>query len=71
MKTNMKIINFNKFLDFDNNNQVFYYNIYLKNYKLAIKIPISESKKEKHIENIKIEKFDPIKYKFLLNCEQK
>ena len=63
-------MNFNKFLDFDNNNQVFYYNIYLKNYKLAIKMPISESKKEKHTENIKIEKFDPIKYKFLLNCEQ-
>jgi len=62
-------MNFNEFLDFDNNNQVFYYNVYLKDYKLTIKIPISESKKEKHMENIKIEKFDLTKYTFLLNCQ--
>ena len=54
-------MNFNNFLDFDG--------IYLKNYKPAIKIPFTESDKEKHIEEIKIEKFDQTKYAFLLNCE--
>ena len=63
-------MNINKFIDFDNNNQVFYYNIYLKDYKTAIKIPIAESKKEKHVESIKIEKFDLTKYIFLLNCNR-
>ena len=60
----------NKFLDFDDDNQVFFYNIYLKDHKLAIKIPISEIEKERHMEEIKIEKFDLTKYTFLLNCEQ-
>lgn len=62
-------MNVNKFLDFDKNNRVVFYNIYLKDNKFVVKIPISDSKKNKHLENIKIEKFDLIRYKFLLNCE--
>ena len=60
----------NKFLDFDNKNQVIFYNIYLKDYKFVVKIPIAEFGKKKHLENIKIKKFDLIRYKFLLNCEE-
>ncbi len=59
----------NKFLDFDKTVNIFFYNIYLKDLKFAIKIPISDSKKEKYMEDIKIEKFDLTRYTFLLNCE--
>ena len=60
----------NKFLDFDDAQQVFYYNLYLNDYKLVIKIPISERKEEKDVENIKIDNFDLTKYTFLLNCRR-
>ncbi len=63
-------MNLNKFLDFDKNKQVFYYNMYLKEYKFVIKIPISKLEKEKHTEETKIEKFNLTKYTFLLNYEQ-
>ena len=59
----------NKFLDFDKNNHVFYYNIYLKDSKIVVKMPLSGFKKEKHIEEIKMEKFELTKYTFLLNCK--
>ena len=63
-------MNLNKFLDFDKNKQVFYYNMYLKEYKFVIKIPISKLEKEKYMEEAKIEKFNLTKYTFLLNYEQ-
>ncbi|TFG25628.1 MAG: hypothetical protein EU529_00010 [Promethearchaeota archaeon] len=64
----------NKFVDFDKDKQVIYYNIYLNDENIITKIPIiSISKKEKPIEDIIIEKLDLIEYTytFLLNCEQR
>jgi len=66
-------MNFNKFLDFDKNKKIIYYNIYLVDSNLIVKIPlIFRSKKENTVEKIKIEKLDLINYnyEFLLNCEQ-
>ena len=59
----------NKYIDFDKNNEVFYYNIYSKNDKFVMKIPIYGFRDKK--KEIKIEKFDLTKYTFLLNCEKK
>ena len=59
----------NKYIDFDKNNEVFYYNIYSKDVKFVMKIPIYGFRNEK--KEIKIEKFDLTKYTFLLNCENK
>lgn len=67
-------MNIDKFIDFDKDKQVIYYNIYLNDENIITKIPIiSISKKEKHIENLIIEKLDLMEYPytFLLNCEQK
>lgn len=61
----------NKYIDFDKNNNIFYYNLYLKNSKFVIKIPIYRSKNKNKKKEIKIEKFDLTKYTFLLNCEKK
>ncbi len=59
----------NKYIDFDKNNDIFYYNLYSNNDKFVIKIPISRSKnKNKKEKKLKIEKFDLTKYTFLLNC---
>jgi len=63
-------MSFNKFLDFDKDKEVVFYNLYLNDYKYAIKIPISEMSSENHLKEIKIEKFDLNKYNFLLNCEK-
>ena len=57
----------NKYIDFDKNRMVFYYNFYLKDLNYVIKIPIFK-KTNKRIE-VKTEKFDLTKYTFLLNCE--
>lgn len=67
-------MNIDKFVDFDKDKQVIYYNIYLNDENIITKIPIiSLSKKEKPIENIIIKKLDLLEYTytFLLNCEQK
>ena len=58
-------MNFNKFLDFDKNKKIIYYNIYLNDNKLIVKIPlIFRSEKEKNVEKITIEKFDLINYNY-------
>lgn len=61
----------NKYIDFDKNNEVFYYNLYSKDVKFVIKIPIYRFKNKNKKKEIKIEKFDLTKYTFLLNCEKK
>ena len=57
----------NKYIDFDKNNEVFYYNIYSKDVKFVMKIPIHGFRNKK--KEIKIEKLELTKYTFLLNCE--
>ena len=62
-------MNFNKFIDFDNAEQIFYCNMYSNDDKFVIKIPISEIRSKKKKNEIKIENFDLTKYTFLLNIE--
>lgn len=58
----------NKYIDFDKNNELFYYNLYSTDNKFVIKIPIYRIKNKKTKNKIKIEKFDLTKYTFLVNC---
>ena len=55
----------NKYIDFDKDNIIFYNNLYLKDYDLVIKIPLSEKK----FHSNKIEKFNLAKYLYLLDYE--
>ena len=68
-----EIKSFNKFLDFDSNRHVLYYNIYYNDIKRVVKIPISDCEKEEIAnergDEVRIEKFDLTKYKFLINCD--
>ena len=63
----------NKFIDFDDENEMFYDNIYLNDYKLVVKIPMAgksnvdvKIEKTKKEQDIKVEKFDLTKYTYLL-----
>jgi hypothetical protein len=47
----------NKYVDFNKDNGVFYDNLYLSDMKFVIKIPFRDSREEREIHNIKIEKF--------------
>ena len=64
-------MSYTKFLDYDKNKKIFYYNIYAREEKIVIKVPFSKNRKLKQHKKIKIEKFDLTKYTFLLNCENK
>lgn len=54
-----------KFLDFDKDEIIFYNNLYIDEFKLVVKIPLSSPKSEISRENIKIEKFDLARYTYL------
>ena len=56
-----------KFLDFDKNKNVFYDNMYLDDYKIVVKLPLTE--KQKAEQELKINKFDLTKYTFLLSYD--
>ena len=56
-----------KYIDFDKDSTIFYNNLYLKDYDLVIKIPLSENKI--HSDKIKIEKFNLAKYLYLLDYD--
>lgn len=58
-KNNSRSKNFlNKFIDFNKNERVYYNNLYLDEYKIVIKIPLSLSYKNGLIYDIKIEEFN-------------
>ena len=48
----------NKFIDFNKNERIFYNNLYLDEYKLVVKIPLSLVYKKGIINDIKIEEFN-------------
>jgi hypothetical protein len=56
-----------KFLDFDKYKEIFYDNMYLDDYKIVVKLPLTE--KQKAGKDIKINKFDLTKYTFLLSYD--
>jgi hypothetical protein len=59
IKRKPNIDNFvNKFIDFNKNERIFYNNLYLDEYKLVVKIPLSLAYKKGIINDIKIEEFN-------------
>ncbi|MFW9946545.1 MAG: hypothetical protein ACFFDX_06915 [Candidatus Odinarchaeota archaeon] len=59
-----KRINLNKFLDYDKSKDQFYENIYLKEEKFVLKIPLNLD--EEKYSNIIIEPFDLTKHTYLV-----
>lgn len=60
---------FSKFIDYDKNEKIFYNNVYLKEFKIVIKMPMCLIHKENTFEEIKIEKFNLTKYTYLLSYD--
>ena len=56
-------------LDYDKTNKTFYNNIYFKDCKCVLKMPLVELKTEVSREDIKIEKFNLTKYVYLVHYE--
>jgi hypothetical protein len=56
-----------KFLDFDKYKEIFYDNMYLDDYKIVVKLPLT--KKQKAGKDMKINRFDLTKYTFLLSYD--
>jgi len=57
-------------MDFDKDNNIIYNNIYLDEYKIVVKMPLSKKKSSQEVkEDITIEKFDITKYVYLLAYE--
>ena len=63
-KDKIKII---KFLDWDKYKNRFYNNLYLKDYKLVVKIPLLPQKSIE--EEIKIKRFNLTKYTYLISYD--
>ena len=58
------------FIDFDKDKKVFYSNLYLKEIKLVVKIPIGVPKaRKKKKKKVKVEPFDLAKYTYILAHE--
>lgn len=64
-----KDLEISRFIDLDKDKNHFYNNIYLENFDLVIKMPISKNpaKTSDSPEKIKIEKFDLTKYIYLVD----
>ena len=55
-----------KFIDYDKGKKIFYDNLYLDDFKIVVKIPLS-SKDNSKKDDIKIKKFNLEKYTYLLS----
>jgi len=55
-----------KFIDFDKYNEVFYDNLYIDDFKLVVKMPLS-NKNRSPSRDMKISRFDLGKYTYLLS----
>ena len=58
--------NARKFIDYDKNKKIIYNNIYLDEFKIVIKMPLT-GKEDCERDDIKIKKFDLEKYSYLLS----
>ena len=60
-----KKLNVSKYLDFDKKNKIFYNSLYLDEFKIVVKIPLTSPQSSSSPEHIKIERFDLAKYTYL------
>ena len=63
----MVIIN-KKFLDFDRHENHFVNNLYLDDYKIVVKMPLTKNDRDPVVD-VRIEKFDLAKYTYLLSYD--
>lgn len=55
-----------KFIDFDKGEKLFYDNLYLDHFKIVVKMPLCDDRECINSKNIKIKKFNPARYTYLL-----
>ncbi|MFX1256891.1 MAG: hypothetical protein ACFFAN_03450 [Promethearchaeota archaeon] len=55
-----------KFIDFDKNRKIFYNNLYIKDFRIVVKMPLNKKDNSK---DVKIKKFDLSKYTYLLSYQ--
>lgn len=67
--TKSEVFTTSKFIDFDKDRKIFYNNLYLDDFKIVIKMPCVSPEKDIDQNLIKIEKFDLVKYTYLLSYE--
>jgi hypothetical protein len=67
--TKSEVFTTSKFMDFDKDRKIFYNNLYLDEFKIVIKMPCVCPVKDIDQNLIKIEKFDLVKYTYLLSYE--
>ncbi|MHA1147277.1 MAG: hypothetical protein ACTSR8_03435 [Promethearchaeota archaeon] len=60
-----------KFIDFDKGEKIFYDNLYLEEVKMCVKIPLCSKQKRVPKVDVKIKKFNPAKYTYILTYEDK
>ncbi len=60
-------VNIQKFIDWDKFENVFYNNFYLEHFKIVVKVPLFPKRDSK--EDIKIKKFNLVKYTFLISYD--
>lgn len=68
-RTKSEVFTTSKFIDFDKDRKIFYNNLYLDDFKIVIKMPCVSTEKDIDQNLIKIEKFDLVKYTYLLTYE--
>lgn len=56
-----------KFIDYDKGKKIFYNNLYLDEFKIVVKIPLSCKSKKKKKDDIKVKKFNLERYTYLLS----
>ncbi|MFW9898992.1 MAG: hypothetical protein ACFFDO_07000 [Candidatus Thorarchaeota archaeon] len=67
--TDSEVFTTSKFIDFDKDRKIFYNNLYIDDFKIVIKMPCVSPEKDIDQNLIKIEKFDLVKYTYLLSYE--
>jgi hypothetical protein len=67
-KKRKKEKNLSKFIDFDKNDKIFYDNLYLDEFKIVVKVPLSVLGKTSK-KRIRFGKFDLVKYTYLLSYD--
>lgn len=56
-----------KFIDYDKGKKIFYDNLYLDEFKIVVKIPLSCKSKRKKKDDMKVKKFNLERYTYLLS----
>lgn len=67
----MEVVNLSKFIDFDKSEKMFYDNLYLEEVRMCVKIPLAGKKELVPEVDVKIKRFNPGKYCYIMTYEDK